>query len=189
MSEDVKEKVLPRKLIPIIPVADPKSIKVSIKKKDREKSRPGRPKSAGNNTKVIVPLSTLIAYAKKGLSQREIGAMLEPPVTANTIGSHLRKAGYTMQRLSSYRDNKADIIAIQGMRLIDKISEAQDVDIVNAGDVQKIATAFGILNDHERKERGLATDHILFAHIEQEEKDLVDEIKVIEMEIKEKENN
>ncbi len=185
MSEKVKKKIPSQALIPITLAKNPQDIKVSMQKKDRAVTRPGA-KGVGAPSKITVPVSTLIAYAKKGLSQNEIAKIMG--VTAATISKHIRKAGYTMQQIQHYRDNKADIIALQGMRMLDKIHEAQDVDIHNATDMQKIATTFGILNDHERKERGLSTENILFAGIEQEEKDLIIEIKELEQEIKEKEN-
>jgi len=186
MSEEVKtkiEKIPKQSLIPIIPVENPQDIKVSRQKKDRSKTRPGA--KNGGKCKVKVPISSIVAYAKKGLSQAEIGKILG--VEQQTISRHLRKAGYTMQQLINYRNDKADILALQGMKMLDKIDEAQDVDINTTNDIKNVATAFGILNDHERKERGLSTENILFAGIEQEEKDLIAEIAIIEAEIKEKE--
>jgi len=118
-----------------------------------------------------IPIAWILSLKKQGLSHAKIGKELG--CSSVNITKRLQVHKRKQQELTEYRENRADIIASVGKRVLDSIT---DKEIKKAPFGTK-ATVYGILFDKERLERGESTENI--AHIHKVAKGIRDRMRGI----------
>ena len=105
-----------------------------------------------------IPIESIIEYRSKGLSTREIAALTN--CTHSNIVQRLQRIAEDIDTLPHYKSHRADILAINGRRILNSIT---DEDIKKAPAGQRVMM-YGILYDKERLERGESTHNIASIH-------------------------
>ena len=98
----------------------------------------------------IIPLERIIEYQHKGLNNTEIGKLLG--CEHHNITQRLQAA----ENLELFKKHRAEVMATSASMLVNSLTPA---DIKEMNGLQKI-TAFGILYDKERLERGQSTANV-----------------------------
>jgi hypothetical protein len=106
-----------------------------------------------NRINKTIPLSKMIEYRKKGLTYQEIGDLLG--CSKVNVWERLQPFSYEIDNLNNYKDERADTLALYQQVMLSGITE----DKVKKAHISHLTTAFGILYDKERLERGLSTDN------------------------------
>ena len=111
-----------------------------------------------NETKDIIPIAKLLALRKKKLSYEQIGKIVG--CSKVNVWERLQPYIDEIESLDSYKDNRADLLAIVQHRL---------VNTLNPTTIEKMSPrdrvlAYGILYDKERLERGQSTQNIETHH-------------------------
>jgi hypothetical protein len=101
-----------------------------------------------------IPLSLILEYANKQLSSTEIATLVGCDHT-NVI-RRLNRAQPHVKGLQSFKDKRADIMALVQSKAIDNITD----DKLKKASARDLTLITGILYDKERLERGQSTDNI-----------------------------
>ena len=124
---------------------------------------------------------TLIANLKAGLKVSEIAK--NNSVTPQTIRNYLRTHGIDLRLLKSYKDNKADLLALKQHQIIG----AMDEEKISSTSLRDLSMSFNILHNAERLERGQATQNVNFQALIADLKTLEEEEARLKSELKLKE--
>lgn len=101
-----------------------------------------------------VPITRLISLRLKKLSYEQIGKIVGR--AKETVWERLQPYKDAIDGLQDFKDQKADILAIQQAEIINSLTPE---DIKQTPAVQR-ATMFGIFYDKERLERDLSTSNV-----------------------------
>lgn len=108
------------------------------------------------NTKGMkhIPIEKILELKKKDLTHEQIAELLG--CARVNITQRLRPYNELLQNLDRFKNHRADIFALKQSQLLNAVTER---DVKSASLLQK-TTAFGILYDKERLERGQSTENI-----------------------------
>ncbi len=101
-----------------------------------------------------IPIEKLIDLRKKGLSYQQVASIVG--CSKINVLNRLKAYCNDIDNLESFKNNRADILAIKQSRLVNSITEAA----INKMPVRDRVVSFGILYDKERLERGQSTDNL-----------------------------
>ena len=101
-----------------------------------------------------IPIGKLIELRNKGLSYNEIARIVGCSKT-NTF-ERLAEYSNDIDNLKSFKENKADILAVQQSRLLNNLTME---DIKKSSGYQKVGM-FSVLHNQERLERGESTANV-----------------------------
>lgn len=104
--------------------------------------------------KAVIPIETIIAYRKQGLSYSEIAKLVG--CCKQNIHSRLRTIGYCQSNLINFKKNKSDVLEFLQSKLLNSV----DSDSIQKSSLLQRTTAFGILYDKQRLEDGKSTDNV-----------------------------
>jgi hypothetical protein len=102
----------------------------------------------------VIPISRIIELRKRGNSYTEIGKILG--CTKQNVELRLRPFKAEIEALESFKEQKADVLAVYQLKLLNSLTEA---DIKNIPPGSRL-TGFGILYDKERLERDKSTANV-----------------------------
>ena len=126
-----------------------------------EDNLPAEPKPTGGRPLLedTIPIGKLIELRNKGLSYNEIAII----VGCSKTNAFERLAEYSndIDNLKSFKENKADILAVQQSRLLNNLTME---DIKKSSAYQKVGM-FSVLHNQERLERGESTSNIAYADL------------------------
>ena len=98
----------------------------------------------------------------------------------SNIVDHLRRNGTSWDELSPglkrYKENRADILALKGHNLISNLTADKQKEMTGL----QLATAYGILYDKERLERGQSTANVAYNDLTRSLADIEAEIARLE---------
>ncbi|MHC4560720.1 MAG: hypothetical protein ACYS80_25860 [Planctomycetota bacterium] len=145
------------------PVSDEKKLaliakldeKIEKKAKERNKRAVKRgTDSIGRVTrKRIIDYNKAAAYRKMGLSFQEIADLMG--VTADGVSKAMKRMKVERGEVDYFKEHRADIMALYQKRILYSLTDA-DIEKIPPGSRM---TAFGILYDKERLERGQSTSN------------------------------
>ena len=101
-----------------------------------------------------IPIETIIAYRRKGLSINDIATIVG--CSKQNVWERLQTVGYDDVDLDSFNNSRADILAFVQSKLINSL----DSDAIKEMQPYQRVVATGILYDKERLERGKSTSNI-----------------------------
>ena len=130
-----------------------------------------------NYINTVIPLSKIIELRNKGLSYTDIGSLLG--CTRENICQRLKPYRSEVDNLKSFKDNKADILAVHQSRLLNNLT---DEDIKKSSGYQKVGM-FSVLHNQERLERGESTQNIAYADLTKNMTELQAKRKALEIEL------
>ena len=105
-----------------------------------------------------IPLYEIIdCIVNKKLSQTDTAILLG--CDKSNISKRLKESGYQANYLTTYKNQRADILASYQQIILNSITNE---DLQKAGLSQKMM-AYGVLYDKERLERGQSTENIAYA--------------------------
>lgn len=116
-----------------------------------ERKRPG-----GRSKAKELPISLLIAEYKAGKTTKQIARQYG--YTTTGIEQKCRRYGFNIRTLRAYQAQKADLLAFKQSQIM----EAMGPDKIAAASLRDQATAFNILHNAERLERGQSTANVDF---------------------------
>jgi hypothetical protein len=102
----------------------------------------------------VIPISRIIELRKRGNSYAEIGKILG--CTKQNVELRLRPFKAEIEALESFKEQKADVLAVYQLKLLNSLTES---DIKNIPPGSRL-TGFGILYDKERLERDKSTSNL-----------------------------
>ena len=105
-----------------------------------------------------IPIESIIEYKKKGMSTREIGKLVG--CTHSNVVKRLQSISEDIDTLDSYKLHRADILAFNGRKLLNHITEEK----LQKAPVGTLVLAACQLYDKERLERGESTHNIASIH-------------------------
>jgi len=105
------------------------------------------------------PISRLIELRNKGLTYQEIATIVGR--TKQTVHERLQDHIREIDNLKSFKDTKADFLAIQQARILNNLTTE---DIKKSSAYQKVGM-FSVLHNQERLERGESTSNIAYADL------------------------
>ena len=124
-----------------------------------------------------IPIESIIEYRRKGLTTREIAAILNCSHT--NIVERLQTVSDEIDTLPDYKKHRADILAIRGRRVLNNITNEK----LEKATAYQLTGMFGIINQHERLERGESTSNVGFADYTKKISDIDKEIEALEAEV------
>lgn len=104
-----------------------------------------------------IPLAKLIEYRNKGLSYQEIANIVG--CSKQNISERLQYFTSSINHLQAVKENRADTLTVVSDTILNSLTPAE---IKKAPFGTKI-TAYGILYDKERLERGQSTENISYS--------------------------
>lgn len=129
-----------------------------------------------------IPIETIIDYKLKGLSVRAI-AKLCGCVHSNIV-QRLQRHCDDVDLLPVHRKHRADILTLTGKKLLQSVTEDT---IKEMSGLQRV-TAYGILYDKERLERGQSTQNLSIHDVDRSINTAQDEIERLRLELSEMES-
>ena len=105
-----------------------------------------------------IPIESIIEYKRKGMTTREIGKLVG--CTHSNIVKRLQSVSDDLDTLDSYKFHRADILAFNGRKLLNHITD----DKLKKAPVGSLVLAACQLYDKERLERGQSTHNIANIH-------------------------
>ena len=124
-----------------------------------------------------IPLNKIIELRNKRLSFSEIGKILG--CTKQNISQRLQPLLNEVDNLKSFKENKADILAVQQARLLNHLTTE---DIKKSSAYQKVGM-FSVLHNQERLERGESTANIAYADLSGKLEEVQAKRKALEVEL------
>lgn len=124
-----------------------------------------------------IPIESIIEYRRKGLTTREIAAILN--CSHNNIVQRLQDVSDELDTLPDYKKHRADILAIRGRRVLNNITDAK----LEKASAYQLTGMFGIINQHERLERGESTSNVAYADYTNKVGELDAELAKLEAEV------
>ena len=124
-----------------------------------------------------IPIGKLIELRNKGLSHSEIGKIVG--CSKQNISERLQPCIKDIDNLKSFKENKADILAIHQSRLLNNLTTE---DIKKSSGYQKVGM-FSVLHNQERLERGESTSNIAYADMTKNMAELQAKRKALEAEL------
>ena len=140
---------------------------------DTEITRPG-PKD--------IPIESIIEYRLKGLSTRDIAALVG--CSHVNVVKRLQRHCDDVDLLPMHKKHRADILTLSGKKLLQSVT---DGTIKEMSGLQRI-TAYGILYDKERLERGQSTANVSIHDIDRSLSTAAEEIERLRLELSEMES-
>jgi len=107
-----------------------------------------------NKAPKYIPIESIIEYADKGLTFKEIGNLLK--CDASNVCRRLKTVNYTPERLKHYQDNKEKLMLWLQSELVNSI---KNKDIKTMQPYQRVV-AFGILEDKLKQMSAGSTGNI-----------------------------
>ena len=138
----------------------------------KDKHAGGRPKLSET-----IPIGKIIELRNKGLSHNEISKIIG--CSKANVTERLQPYVNDIDNLKSFKENKADILAIQQSRLLNNLSME---DIKKSSGYQKVGM-FSVLHNQERLERGESTSNIAYADLTKNMTELQAKRKALEIEL------
>jgi len=127
--------------------------------------------------RVVAPLARLIELRNKGLTYKEIGAIIG--VSEQAIYQRLSIFRTSVDNLDSVKANRADTYAVVGDAVLNSVTAG---DIKSASLLQRV-TAVGILFDKERLERGQSSINISVVDLTQSLADITRQREHLERQV------
>jgi hypothetical protein len=129
-----------------------------------------------------IPIEKILELKGKNLSSSQIAKLLN--CHSSAIRARLTDHCYMAENLESFKNHRPDLLAMHQSQILSNVATAKVKPPRTVRDLKDAVTAFGILYDKERLERGMSTDivdhNVLVNHVFQ-----VDlEIRRIEDELK-----
>lgn len=125
----------------------------------------------------VIPISRIIELRNKKLTCEEIGAILG--CSKQNIAQRLQPLVEELDGLTSFKDNRADVLAAYQAKLLNSLSTTE---VQKASPYQKVGM-FGLLYDKERLERGQSTSNVAYADYSRSIQDQDREIMALEQEV------
>jgi hypothetical protein len=113
-------------------------------------------------TRSDVPMTQIIAELQAGKTAKQIADSCG--TTTQAIYSRCARAGFSVVAVRSYMARKADLFAWKQQQII----EGMTPDKIQAASLRDQATAFNVLLNAERLERGQSTSNVSFADMSRE---------------------
>jgi len=101
-----------------------------------------------------IPIEKIIEYRRKGLSTRKIAKLIGCGHT--NIVKRLQAIAEDIDTLPQYKTHKADILTLTGKRILNHLTDAK----LQKASAYQLTGMFGVINEHDRLERGQSTDNI-----------------------------
>jgi len=124
-----------------------------------------------------IPIESIIEYRRKGLTTREIATLLN--CSHPNIVQRLQTLTDDVDSLDSYKIHRADILALNGRKLLSKITDEK----LQKASAYQLAGMYGILYDKERLERGQTTANVGYADYTRSVAEMDKEISRLEAEL------
>ena len=105
-----------------------------------------------------IPIESIIEYKRKGMTTREIGKLVG--CTHSNVVKRLQSISDDIDTLDSYKLHRADILAFNGRKLLNHITD----DKLQKAPVGTLVLAACQLYDKERLERGQSTHNLANIH-------------------------
>lgn len=108
-----------------------------------------------------IPLETILELRDKKLTLEQIGKIVG--CTKQTVSQRLREYQPVFDRIERFKKHRGDLLTWKQAEILNSLTER---DLNNASLLQR-TTAFGILYDKERLERGQSTENLSIKSITQ----------------------
>lgn len=139
--------------------------------KDDEVNPPG--KNVDKPQKDI-PIETLISLRNKGHTLEEIAKIVN--CCKQNVHQRLDAIGYSKERITNFKENRADVFAFMQSKLLNSIDDAE---IKRLNPYQRIVGA-SILYDKERLEMGQSTARIDIYHVKKTIDQVIAQERILE---------
>lgn len=117
-----------------------------------------------------IPIESILELRDKNLTQEQIAKILG--CTKQTVNQRLKAYNPIFNQIESFKKHRGDALSYTQARILNSLTPA---DIKNASLLQR-TTAFGILYDKERLERGQSTENLSIRSMTQSLSKDIDEI-------------
>jgi hypothetical protein len=107
-----------------------------------------------------IPIETILKLHEKNLSSSQIATLVG--CGASAIRSRLATCRDILKHTENFKSNRADVLAFHQQKVLSKLTLAEVKPPKTSRDLKDAVTAFGILYDKERLERGQTTVNIDF---------------------------
>ena len=105
-----------------------------------------------------IPIEQMIELHEKGLSNPQIAAILH--CSTGNVQARLSKCLEIITHTENYKKNRANILTYHQQAISSVLSASEVKPLKTARELKDAATAYGILYDKERLERGQSTANV-----------------------------